>query len=243
MRHVCQVDALRERVRVRLPRGGRRLGCPVRDSPCGVTGSAAALEDWTRWLGIALAVWGALLANPAATDHALRATRREVVAGLRRMLPKRGKRAHRVGTDRSTTWAVEAAHVERTYDADEWADADADGKLGILAARTATLNQEVADLYTLVSTARQDLGDQISEAVKRLSAEVTRLRDHVDGLQDESVRFDASALPLIVVGVVLADLSSDAARVQVWAWVLGLVAALALSWWSTRRVLRTWPRN
>ncbi|MBC9822393.1 hypothetical protein [Terrabacter sp. MAHUQ-38] len=98
-----------------------------------MTGSAAALEDWTRWLGVALAVWGALLANPAATDHALRATGREVVAALRRILPKRGQRTHRVGTDRSTAWAVEAAHVERTYDADEWADADAEGRLGILA--------------------------------------------------------------------------------------------------------------
>ncbi|WP_156996728.1 hypothetical protein [Knoellia aerolata] len=208
-----------------------------------MTGSAAALEDWTRWLGVALAVVGALLANPAATDHALRATGREVVAGLRRMLPKRGQRTRRVGTDRATTWAIEAAHVERTYDADEWADADAEGRLGILAARTASLNQEVADLYTLVSATRQDLSDQISEAVKRLSAEVTGLRDHVDGLQDASVRFDASALPLIVVGVVLADLSSDAEKVQMWAWILGLVAALTLCWWSTRRVLRTWPRN
>ena len=34
-----------------------------------MTESAAALADVTRWIGIGIAVLGALLANPAATQH------------------------------------------------------------------------------------------------------------------------------------------------------------------------------
>lgn len=215
----------------------------------GVTGSAAALADLTRWLGIAIAVLGALLANPAATQHgassvgrAAAAAARRTRASLARFVPwlRRDVTVYPRSIDGGLTMVGELSVVARGYVG--WGpDATPDEKIEMLSERTKALNKEVADLFALVNKTRDDLSARLTEAVDRAGAEAAGLRAHVDTLQQESVRADATALPLVVVGVVLADLSSDASRFQVWFWVLVLALAVVLAGWSARRVLRTWP--
>ena len=215
-----------------------------------MTESAALLADFTRWLGIGIAVLGAFLANPAATDHGGRASARYARAAgrrsrdaLARAFPslRHDNNTYPAGADRAeVALAGEVALVSRGLIG--WgAESTADERFAILDARTKAHEQEIADLFTLVNKTKQVLTDDLAAAMHNLNATAANLRAHVDAQQQESVRTDASALPLIVVGVVLADLSSDAAKVQLWAWVLLLGVMVPLAGWSAWRVLRTWP--
>lgn len=120
-------------------------------------------------------------------------------------------------------------------------DATADEKIEILSERTTALDKDVGDLFALVSRTKTDLSTRIAGEVDRLAREAAKISAHVDALQQEAVRSDATALPLIVVGVVLADVSSDADEFQVWFWVLVMLVAMALAGWSALRLIRAWP--
>ena len=213
-----------------------------------MTESAAALADLTRWLGIAVAVVGALVANPAATQHGSEVVRQRATAALHRargvlarVIPalRRDASVHAGTATGTLTLSGEASAVARAYLG--WGpDATADEKFKMLDDRTRALDKEVGDLFVLVNTTKQDLRDQLNTEVGRLSAEAAEIRADVASMQQETVETDATALPLIVVGVVLADASSGAARFQVWFWLLALVAAVAFAGWSAWRLVRTW---
>jgi len=214
-----------------------------------VTESAQALEDVTRWVGVAMAILGALLANPAATQHGAGVVRQRLAATGRaasvvaaRFISafRRPATVNPRTVEGSAMMAGEASMVARGFVG--WApDATADQKIEILSERTKALNKEVGDLFALVSKTKDDLSTRLADEIGRLTREASDIRAHVDDLQTEAVRTDATALPLIVVGVVLADLSSDADRVQLWAWLLFLLLSLALAGWSTVRLVRAWP--
>lgn len=76
--------------------------------------------------------------------------------------------------------------------------------------------------------------------MESLRNEAREIREALHAFQQESVQSNASALPVIVVGVVLGGLADDAPEFQVWAWLLFLVVlcgyAVRRSWviWRNR---------
>lgn len=212
-----------------------------------VTESAQGLIDLTRWLGLGIAVLGAILANPEATAHAWGKFHERVnrVRGfLARFLPFLRRHGKVLATN-AQGWATGAFNVTSSARGIVgWGpDASVEHKLDLLDQRTLALHREVGQLQADLTQMEARLKGQLAEAVESLRGEASEMRAAVDAFRKETVRTDASALPLIVLGVVISGIAPDAARVQVWFWVLVLLLA---TFWACRRaseIVHEWRRK
>ena len=211
-----------------------------------MTDSAATLEDLSRWLGVVITLLGALVINPAASEHFVRGIvgqggrgSRRVCILLARFIPWL-RRDMTIQGATGTGAALRGTVTGTARGIAGWAvGATVDQKLDVLEARTQVLHEEVGELQTALRKAEKQLKRDLARAVHRLRSEANEIRDAVDAFRQETVNANASALPVIVVGVVLAGLAPDAARFQVWAWLLfltGLCAyAIRRSWQIFRK--------
>src|SRR5665647_605467 len=123
-----------------------------------MTGSAAALEDPARWLGVVIAVLGALAANPDATAHGWNTFWGQVQQGARR---SRGYLARFIPALRKIATVQE---VSATLSASlggvsvsargivGWGPrATLDQQIAMLDARTRSLDKELGELGQTVS--------------------------------------------------------------------------------------------
>lgn len=200
---------------------------------------------------MAIAVVGALAVNPDATAHAWRAFRTQIARGQRatlgffaRFIPwlhssatvNAGTLSGRVNLNATVTgyargvvgWGPHATTAEQ---------------LEILDRRTRALDKELGELQQKVDAVEKRLGHELANAVAELRGEILKIRESVEVLRRSAVQLDASALPIVVVGVVLSGLSPDAPRFQVWLWAVLLAGALAFTVWRTERIFRDWRRS
>ena len=212
-----------------------------------MTGSAAALEDPTRWLGVVITLLGALVINPKATEHYLRGIADRAVAAttqargfLARFIPalRRDAQVHAVTAAMSTSWGNFTGTARGIVG---WSDtATVDEKLALLDERSRRLHDEIGDLQADLRKTEKRLCQEQAKVVAALRDEDRQIREALEAFQQESVQSNASALPVIVAGAVLGGLADDASEFQVWAWLLFLVVvcgyAVRRSWviWRDR---------
>jgi hypothetical protein len=203
-----------------------------------VTDNAACLEDLTRWLGVGIAMVGALVANPEATRHAWgsswatvgRAIAR-VRGALARLLPwVKPKHARALPPSVSGSAVVKLAASARAITG--WGpDATTEEKIAVLDQRTRSIDKELGQLQQTLKKAEETLRAELAESVRELRREAEGIRGGLQALKSEGVKRDAWALPIIVVGVVLTGLAADAEHFQLWFWSLLLLLAVAVTVW------------
>lgn len=207
---------------------------------------AAVLEDLARWLGVVIAVVGALLANPDATAHGWATFVSHVRRGMRRsrgllarFIPslRRDATIHAAAGTASALSAVGSvsARVLRGWGP----DATLDQRIDVLDARTLSLDKEVGDLAVQLNQVEGRLKAELADTMRVLRGEADEMRKSVEKFRRELVRSDATALPIIVVGVALSGLSPDAARVPMWLGLTALIAAVALTGWFAVRIIQS----
>jgi hypothetical protein len=215
-----------------------------------MTGSAASLEDPTRWLGVAIAVAGALLANPDATSHGWTSFSARVLEAGRRT---RGVLARFIpGLRRDPTVQAIAARVNAvapTATASSrgivgWGPgASIDQRIELLDERTRALDKEVAELDQAIRETEKRLRAERVRVVEELRRETEAVRKDVEALRLEILQSDASALPIIVAGVALSGLAPDAPNVPLWLGCLVLVAAVAVAGWVGSKIAANYSRQ
>lgn len=199
--------------------------------------SAQMLENITRWLGIAVTLLGAVVINPDATRHSMRnvaASSRtlghQVRAWLSKIFPglirPRHIRVH-VGEGIAVLDVTSSAHARGKVNAAD--DASIEERLGLLERRTDTLHDEVGQVQTELRNTEDRLRHEQLEATHALREESAGLRADVDAFRLETARTGASALPVIVVGIVLAGVAPDTEHGPWWLWSTGIAVACAFA--------------
>lgn len=207
-----------------------------------MTAWTQTLSDLTRWLGIVVAIVGAVLANPDATEHAVREFRDRWVARWRRFrgslagylkflrrnatidsTPSGASAAGgttQVSTQVSIAWNVEAATKK---------------DLAFLIEVTELLSKSVSKLWQRMDMVTILFKDQLNEAVESLREATDQVDKALDAFRSDVVRSDASALPIIVIGVALSGLSPDVTRLP---WGLGVAIPVIGFYLAGRRSWR-----
>lgn len=215
----------------------------------------AALEHPARWLGVLIALLGAALANPDATAHGIRSLQqhllgmaRRVWGWLARFLPflRRAAVIHTASGNVNLTSRVMTSHARGI--APLVRDATVEEKIEALDKRTVRLDREVGELQVQLDKSNGELRKEIASTASDLRREIAQTREAIEELDRQTIHSDASALPIIVLGVVLSGLSPDAAAVPMWLGLLVLAVctatAVVLSWrilsaWRARRIPHT----
>jgi hypothetical protein len=213
-----------------------------------MTGSAAALENPARWLGVVIAVLGALAANPDATAHGWNTFWGQVQQGARRsrgflarFIPALRKSVTVHGVSGGASIVLGSSSLSARGIVGWGPDATLDQQIAMLDARTRSLDKELGALGTTVSQMETRMRAELADAVRVLRDEAGNIGKAVEKLRLDIVHSDASALPIIVVGFALSGLAPDAKNVPMWLGLLALVAAVCLTGWLSLRILR--PRT
>lgn len=194
-------------------------------------GSGAALENPARWVGMVIAVLGAAVVNPDATAHGVSRWRRRVHVGLARFLPwfRREGVMHTLTGNVNLTSNVEALLARGLTPLTDGATVEE--KVGELDRRTLHLHEEVGELQAQLHESDRKLRSAIASVGSELRQEIAQAQASVETLDRQTIHADASALPVVVVGVVLSGLSSDAAAVPMWG---GMLVLTVLTWISVK---------
>lgn len=212
-----------------------------------MTASAADLSDLTRYLGLVVAVVGAGMTSPEATLHAwgeFRHWLRQARGAVARFLPF----LRRSGVfPASTAHGSASGTVTVTSSARGvvgWGpEASLEDKIDLLDRRTLRMDKEIGQLQIDLRKAEDRLKAHVAEAVDALRGEARDIRRSIEQFRREVVRGDASALPLVVGGLVVTGLAPDAASFQMWAWGLGLLVAVGLAVLQASRITRDYRRR
>lgn len=206
-----------------------------------LSGSGAALEDPARWAGVLIAFLGALVANPDATAHRFRMLRRQIQNGwshvqgrLARWFPRlRRDAVMHTGSAHLNLGGGGVSAFARGF-TPLVKDATAAEKIEALDKRTLRLHDEIGELQAQLRKSRSELRGEIASTASDLRREIAQTREAIEELDRQTIHSDASALPVIVLGVVLSGLSADADAVPMWGGLLVLtvftVISVALSW-------------
>lgn len=122
-------------------------------------------------------------------------------------------------------------------------DVTVEAKLAVLDERTKAMDRELGQLQTDLKSVERRAEARLSEVADALRRDIADVRAEVGALRGETVRTDASALPLIVLGVVLSGIAADAAAFQLWFWSLVLVGATFAAAVLASRIVREWRRR
>lgn len=201
-----------------------------------MTENAATLEGPARWIGLGIAIIGALLANPEASLQAAQASLRwlrKVGTRGRSILARVIPALRRDGT-------VEAARATLNVRMPTWTGsargftplskgATIDDQITFLDERTRRLHEEVGELQRDLKSAERRLRQQLDEFANGTVQETEAVRQSIENLRTDIVRSDASALPIIVAGLALSGFAPDIASFQVWSGVLIIAVFVAVA--------------
>ena len=192
-----------------------------------------------------IAVLGALAANPDATAHGWNTFWGQVQQGARRsrevaarFIPALRKNATVQGVSATMSASLGVASLSARGIVGWGPDATLDQQIAMLDARTRSLDKELGELGQTMSQMETRMRAELTDAVRVLRGEADTIRKSVEELRLDIVHSDASALPIIVVGVALTGLAPDAASVPMWLGLLALVAAVGLTGWFSLRIFR-----
>jgi hypothetical protein len=203
-----------------------------------VLDSLDLVENVTRWLGVAIAILGSLVINPAATEtwfrqHVRRLTRlrRNVRAFLARFIPALRQDINvQVGTVTGAAMMPNVTMSARGLVG--WGQgATVDEKIDLLDKRTTAMFKELGELQAKIAKAEQQLQNALAEAIGQLRREARDIMAALDAFKEETVHSGARALPVIVVGVVVAGLAPDADWPPLW---VSYAVLVAVSVWAVR---------
>jgi hypothetical protein len=192
--------------------------------------------DVFRWIGVAVAVLGTVLATPDATASICRSVksgsrnalasvrrlrRREVAADGTFVLPTVGMAGGRASAYTWTPWRPRArARV----------------KIEILRQRVDLLQEEISNLERQIDRTGDDLRRELREAERRVVAQVQELAAEVRGERSRSSRVDARGFGPIALGIILTGLPGELAAVPD-GWPGCVIVAVAVLW-----IVRVSPR-
>lgn len=174
-------------------------------------------SDFIRWIGVAVAVVGAILATPDGVASVWRWVKQrhgKVLTFARRLLRR----------PRSVTLSggaiLGAMTVGGRVHASKWRawlpHTNVDQRIEILHEQVDFLVERVDDVRRQVDRARDDLQKSIKEAEARVAKQVRDLASDVHGERSQSSRVDARGLGPIALGIVLTGLPDELAS---YAWV------------------------
>jgi hypothetical protein len=193
------------------------------------------LANVVRWVGVVVALVASFLAAPAATRHLVGRIRTLIrraavatAAQARRLRDRlRGHATVRV-IPANMGVAVGNVHVTGTGDV-TWNVNENDD----LPARVSRLEQRVLELHDMAKKAEQGIAKNAAESREAVARVEQRITDDVAAVyqrladqEQEELRVDASALPVIGVGIVLSGVP-DALATWTWLGALSIVVALA----------------
>ena len=194
-----------------------------------------------------LAVAGALLANPDATAHGwatfqvwLRRKRDKTRGWLTRYVPWLRRNVNiqvnsGVAIGSATAGSVTVRGFKPLPDS-----GTLDERIQILDERTQRLHNEVGQLQRSLHEAENHLRRDLNAAVADLRAEAHTIQQSVDTLRSAIIHSDASALPVIVAGLVLTGLAPDAGSIPLWAGLLALFGVVGFAGARGYVILRDW---
>lgn len=201
--------------------------------------SGVTESDVIRWIGVTVAVAGAILATPegiASFWQFVKRRNKKMVASARRLLR----------LPRGANVYLEPAHGHITTSgrahASKWQEwlplVDPDLKIAILHGQVDILREQVNGLWAQIDQANNDLQKKVGEAEARVMSEVRQLASELRGERSQSSRVDARGFGPIALGIVLTGLPDELARVAPVGW---LFIAVSLLW--TAGVLPSWLRD
>lgn len=106
--------------------------------------------------------------------------------------------------------------------------------------RTSSLESEVAGLSSRLETVESSLRGHIDERVDSARNEVEALRSDVTALRAEFTHTDASALPVIGLGLLMTNLAPDAAGKPLLPWAAVMALATLFSLYRCGSVYLRW---
>lgn len=189
--------------------------------------SGVTESDVIRWVGVTVAVAGAVLATPDGIASAWRWVKdrhRTARALVRRLLCRPGQIVGVGGVTAGSVTMAGKGHVETWKPWRE--DARDDEKIGILHQQIDILRQQIGELRRQIDRTGDDLRNEIREAEGRVVGEVRRLASELRGERSQASRVDARGLGPIALGIILTSVPDELAAVWLVGWLAVLVAVI-----------------
>jgi hypothetical protein len=187
--------------------------------------------DVIRWIGVAVAVAGAVFATPdgiASLWHPVKARYLKLWAlaeqQIRRLLRRPGRVISGTGSLRLPKMGLSASgEVWR-----DWCeDADPDEKIAILHRQADLLREQIRNLSTQVDDRTASLGKEIGEAEGRVTGQLQQLASQLRGERSQASRVDARGFGPIALGIILSGIPDELATLR---WLGWLAVLIAIGW-------------
>jgi hypothetical protein len=208
----------------------------------------AYLANMLRIEGVVVALVASFLAAPAATRHMwarikleVGSVRRRVGSGLHRLRLWLTRRREVQLNDAATAEeALSMVPVSSSLDLSWAVNAEDDLKLRVerLEQRMGQVNERITMLQGTVRAEAAERREAIDDLARRLSDEVQSVRNKIIAAEENALRVDATALPVIGLGIVLSGIPELIARSTAWTLLVFMVALIALQ----RALVHFWSR-
>jgi hypothetical protein len=190
-------------------------------------------SDVIRWIGVAVAVAGAILATPAGIASLsvyVQQQRHEAMALARRLLRRPSSVTIHLPTARITLTAPTGhVHIWQPW----LPEANFELKIDILHKQIDILQGEINELRAEMDRTSDDLQRKINEAEARVEGLVRQVSSEIPGERSEASRVDARGFGPIALGIILAGVPDGLATVAPVGW---LAVAVSIIWTAT-----AWP--
>jgi hypothetical protein len=204
----------------------------VTEVVCVVADPGITLSDAIRWIGVAVAVAGVVLATPDAIPSGWRSTanwlanrRREANELARRLLRRP---VTRVGAGQTSISITSTCTGRRVWEWSAWPeDAGTDGKIAVLHQHADELRNHLDGLDATLTTNVVTLRGEIGEAESRLEGRIQKLVSEINGERSRASHVDARGFGPIALGVILTGIPDELAKILA---VGAIVTAIAVSW-------------
>lgn len=194
-------------------------------------GPSLTNSDVIRWIGVAIAVAGIILATPggiASAWHSTKRWNRKMRALGRRLLRRPQQITGSVGAILARLNLSGSAFAHKWQ---RWLPrAGPDLKIDILHQQVEILLEEIGKLHAKVDQIGRDLRKEIQEAEERVMGQVRRVESEFHGERTRASRVDARGLGPIACGIILTGLPDELAGVAPDGWLGWLVVAVGTLW-------------
>jgi hypothetical protein len=199
-------------------------------------------SDVLRWVGVGVAVAGAVLATPHGIASLWRAAlrwHRKALAFGRRLLRRQH---HVVGQGGLVMGPMSMTGKFNTYKWQRWLPrAGVDLKIEILHEQVDILLERINRLYALVDQNEVSLRAEIRKTADGITRQIRQLESDLRGERTQASQVDARGFGPIALGIVLTGIPDELAGVTPGGWLGWLVVAVSGYW--IVRVSPQWLRD